>query len=145
MTRVFVLGICLASVGCAPMLELKAPRRERYLPLAENYCAAVRSGDSERAAQLLAEPLAEAYRSAVRAGRAVPLTSAPMTVCTPGKVWYLGGSRVFVEVRLQGGADRLDIWAGDFPKISDVQFGRPVATGSGVKARTLTAAAAQPK
>jgi hypothetical protein len=69
-------------------------------------------------------------RSAPFGGGGRALTSGdPKAACEPGRTWYLGGSRMFAEVRLADRSDRLDLWRGDQWKIRDVIYGRKRQVG----------------
>jgi hypothetical protein len=56
--------------------------------------------------------------------------------CEPGRAWYRGGSRTFIDVRRGGRTERLDFWRGDWPLIHDVVYLDPRRVG-GRKVKTL--------
>jgi hypothetical protein len=124
----------LVLAGCSPTLAMpEGAESARLRATALRFCEAVRSSDQEDENALfvprVAEGLARLRRSPGADG-ARRLTSVdPAPRCEPGRTWYKGGSRTFAEVRLSGGSDRLEFWAGDGGRIRDVRYGRPLRIG----------------
>ncbi|HEX8469372.1 MAG TPA: hypothetical protein VF620_16370 [Allosphingosinicella sp.] len=127
-----------ALAGCVPTMEMKEGRdRERLVDLVRQFCVAERSADPGDTDPLLVKSLREMLDD--RKSEPSPLTSAdPKAGCEPGRTWYLGGSRMFAEVRLADRSDRLDLWRGEFPRIGDVIYGRKRSVG-GRKFKSLRA------
>ena len=128
----------LALAGCVPTMEMKeGSERERLAGLVRQFCAAERSADPDDTGPLLVASLRGMLDRSARPG--TPLTSAdPRAGCEPGRTWYLGGSRMFAEVRLGDRSDRLDLWRGDWPRIGDIIYGRKRRVG-GREFRSLRA------
>ena len=126
---------CLASIpfltlaGCVPTMEMKeGADREVLVDLVRQFCAAERSGDPADTHPLLVRSLQQMLDD--RPARRAHLTSSdPRAGCEPGRTWYLGGSRMFAEVRLADRSDRLELWRGDRPRIGDVIYGRKRESG----------------
>jgi hypothetical protein len=119
----------LALAGCVPTMEMReGEERERLVALVRQFCAAERSSDPGDTRPLLVQSLREMLGDGGTVG--AHLTSAdPKATCEPGRTWYLGGSRMFAEVRLAGRSDRLDLWRGEWPLIRNVLYGRPRRIG----------------
>jgi len=136
----WITAAVLLLAGCVPTVELDhdGGHTEFARDAVGRFCAAVRSGEAARTGAVLVPSLAARYERAVRAvGYAgVPLTSRPASECGSGRVWALGWSRLFPEVRLSGGSDRLDVWLADDRRVTNVLYGRPV-TVSGRKVKSL--------
>jgi hypothetical protein len=127
-----VLLPALALAACVPTMEIRDGQdRERLVHLVRQFCAAELSADPEDTRPLLVASLREMLeRRASVGGAGKPLTSAdPKAGCEPGRTWYLGGSRLFAEVRLGDRSDRLDLWRGDWPRIGNLLYGRPRRVG----------------
>jgi hypothetical protein len=119
----------LALVGCWPTTEMRdGSDRVRLVQIVRQFCAAERSPDPDDTHPLLVKSLREMLDG--RASAAPHLTSAdPKAGCEPGRTWYLGGSRMFAEVRLADRSDRLDLWRGEWPGIGDIIYGRKRQVG----------------
>lgn len=128
----------LALAGCVPTMEMKeGGDRERLVALVRQFCAAEQSADPGDTHPLLVASLREMLDR--RATGGAHLTSAnPKARCEPGRTWYLGGSRMFAEVRLADRSDRLDLWRGDWPRIGDIIYGGKRQVG-GRKFKSLRA------
>lgn len=126
-----LLGLALAA--CVPTMEMRGQDRERLVAVVERFCAAERSADPADSGTLFAEPvrrMIETLPPAGEGGRPRHLTSVDPTLkCEAGRTWYLGGSRMFAEVRLSGGSDRLDLWRGEAPLIRNILYGRKREVG----------------
>jgi hypothetical protein len=107
------------------------PDRERLVGLVRQFCAAERSSDPYDSHLLFVASMQDMLaRSASFGGGGRPLTSAdPQAACEPGRTWYLGGSRMFAEVRLTDRSDRLDLWRSAKPEIGNVIYGRKRSAG----------------
>jgi hypothetical protein len=121
--------------GCVPTMEMREGQdRDRLVSLVRQFCAAERSAAADDTAALFAEPVRHMLQTLPANdldGRPRYVTSVnPTLVCEPGRTWYLGGSRMFAEVRLQGGSDRLDLWRGDAWRIRNVLYGRKREVGA---------------
>jgi hypothetical protein len=117
--------------GCVPTMEMRdGPERERLVEQVRQFCAAESSADPKDSHSLFVASVRDMLeRSAPFGGGARPLTSGdPKAACEPGRTWYLGGSRMFAEVRLADRSDRLDFWRGD-QGIRDVLYGRKRRSG----------------
>jgi hypothetical protein len=137
----YVLPSALILAGCVPTMELRdGPDRERLVEIARQFCAAERTADRYDSHNLFVASMQEMLaRSAPFGGEGRALTSGdPKAACEPGRTWYLGGSRMFAEVRLADHSDRLDLWRGDEWKIRDVLYGRKRPVG-GRKFKSLRA------
>ncbi|HEX8512431.1 MAG TPA: hypothetical protein VF688_04920 [Allosphingosinicella sp.] len=137
----YVLPSALALAGCVPTMELRdGADRERLVEIARQFCAAERSADRYDSHSLFVASMQDMLaQSAPFGGGGRALTSAdPKAACEPGRTWYLGGSRMFAEVRLADHSDRLDFWRGDQWKIRDVLYGRKRQVG-GRKLKSLRA------
>jgi hypothetical protein len=125
--------------ACVPMKELgEGLERARIVEVATEFCAAQASADPDDTWPLLAKSVRDSLDN-LAAAEMEPgfLTSAdPADGCQPGRIWYRGGSRLFAEIRLQVGSDRLGFWKSEWPRIGDIQYGRPRAMG-GVRVRSL--------
>lgn len=122
-----VVSSVLALAACVPTMEMRdGTDRERLVELVRQFCAAERSADRSDSHGLFVASMQDMLaRSAPFGTDGRPLTSGdPKAACEPGRAWYLGGSRMFAEVRLAGHSDRLDVWRGDQWKIRDVLYGR---------------------
>jgi hypothetical protein len=121
--------ISLVLAGCVPTMEMKAGEdRERLVALVRQFCAAEQSAARDDTHPLLVKSLREMLDD--RVSEATYLTSAdPKPGCEPGRTWYLGGSRMFAEVRLADRSDRLDLWRGEWPRIGDIIYGRKRQVG----------------
>ncbi|HEX8626096.1 MAG TPA: hypothetical protein VF782_13605 [Allosphingosinicella sp.] len=127
MKLVYMLSSALALTACVPTTEMRdGADRERLVELVRQFCAAEHSADRHDSHNLFTASMQDMLaRSAPFGGGGRPLTSAdPKAACEPGRTWYLGGSRMFAEVRLADHSDRLDLWRGDQWKIRDVLYGR---------------------
>ena len=132
------LGLVPAAValaGCVPTMEMREGKdREMLVEIVSRFCVAERSADPDDTRALFAEPvrrMLETLPATDGGGRARYVTSVnPTLACEPGRTWYLGGSRMFAEVRLPGGSDRLDLWRGEAPLIRNVLYGRKRAVGA---------------
>ena len=125
-----------------PTLELKeGVERGRLVAIAQRFCESHRIAGPEGAQRLFVASVREAIpRLPPDAGGGRYLTSRdPGPRCEPGRSWYRGGSRQFVEVRMAGGSDRLDLWRGEMPLIRNILYGRPRPVGGG-KADSLAEA-----
>lgn len=118
----------VALAGCVPTMEMReGAERDRLVALVRQFCAAEQSADPADTRPLLVDSLREMLD---RRAAEAPLTSAdPKAGCEPGRTWYLGGSRMFAEVRLADRSDRLDLWRGEWPRIADVVYGRERQAG----------------
>ncbi|HEY0130691.1 MAG TPA: hypothetical protein VGB57_04730 [Allosphingosinicella sp.] len=118
-----------ALVGCWPTTEMRdGSDRVRLVEIVRQFCAAERSADPGDTHPLLVKSLREMLDDG--ASVRPHLTSAdPKAGCEPGRTWYLGGSRMFAEVRLGDRSDRLDLWRGEWPRIGDVIYGRKRQVG----------------
>jgi hypothetical protein len=128
----YALAPSLALAACVPTKEMReGPDRERLVERVRQFCAAERSADPYDSHGLFVASTEDMLaRSASFGGGARPLTSAdPNARCEPGRTWYLGGSRMFAEVRLADRSDRLDFWRGDLGRIGDVVYGRKRSDG----------------
>jgi hypothetical protein len=123
------LASSLVLGGCVPTMEMRdGPERERLVELVRTFCSAERSADPGDTRPLLVASLRTMLDRRARSGTF--LTSAdPKAGCEPGRAWYMGGSRMFAEVRLADRSDRLDLWRGDFPRIGDLVYGRKRRVG----------------
>jgi hypothetical protein len=127
MKLAYVLPSALALAACVPTMEMRdGADRERLVDLVRQFCAAERSADRHDTHNLFTASMQDMLaRSAPFGGGGRPLTSGdPKAACEPGRTWYLGGSRLFAEVRLAGHSDRLDLWRGDQGRIANVLYGR---------------------
>jgi hypothetical protein len=123
----------LLLAGCVPMKELRAgPDRDRLLEVARQYCAAERSAEPGDTAALFEASMRQMMEEAAPSEAA----AAPSAPCVPGRSWYRGGSRTFVDVERGGRKERLDFWAGSFPLIHDVLYLPPRREG-GRKVKSL--------
>ena len=129
--RLVLLLAISTPVGCVPTLEMPAgEERERLSALVERLCAAARSPDPADEQALFAEPVRSKLRALTQRSGEFPLTSVdPRPSCGPGKIWYQGGSRMFAEVRMEGGSDRIDLWRGEAPLIRNLLYGRSRRVG----------------
>ena len=120
-----------ALAGCVPTLEMPAgAERERLGALVEQLCEAMRSPDPADDRALFADPVRSKLRALARSSDEFHLTSVdPRFSCAPGRIWYRGGSRMFAEVRMEGGSDRIDVWRGEAPLIRNLLYGRPRRVG----------------
>jgi hypothetical protein len=117
----------LAVAGCVPTMEMKeGDQRDRLVALVRQFCAAERSADREDSHGLFTASMQDMLARSVPFGSdGRSLTSGDAkAACEPGRTWYLGGSRMFAEVRLGDHSDRLDLWRGDQGRIADVLYGR---------------------
>lgn len=120
MKAALAVAAALAASACTPTMSLRdGPEADRLRDIATRFCAAQGSADI---ADLFVPEVADAIRGAASAGRASPLASASGS-CTPGEAAYWGGSRRFVEVRYDDGADTLDLWLSGQGLIDDIHFG----------------------
>jgi hypothetical protein len=122
----------MALAGCVPTMEMKqGPDRDRLVELARQFCAAERSPDRFDSHALFVSEMQERLAlSAPFGGGSRPLTSGDSKAqCEPGRTWYLGGSRMFAEVRFADHSDRLDVWRSSKPAISDVLYGLKRSAG----------------
>jgi hypothetical protein len=127
MKLAYVLSSALALAACVPTMEMRdGTDRERLVEVVRQFCAAELSADRSDSRSLFTGSMQDMLeRSTPFGGDGRPLTSGdPKAACEPGRTWYLGGSRMFAEVRLAGHSDRLDLWRGDQWKIRDVLYGR---------------------
>jgi hypothetical protein len=127
MKLAYALAACLALAACVPTMEMRdGPDRERLVEKVRQFCAAERSADPQDSHALFIASMQDMLaRSAQFGAGGKALTSGdPKAACEPGRTWYLGGSRMFAEVRLADRSDRLDLWRGDQWKIRDVLYGR---------------------
>lgn len=132
MKLAYVLSPALALAACVPTMEMRdGPDRERLVALVRQFCEAERSADRYDSQGLFVTSMQDMLaRSVAFGGGGRPLTSAdPKTACEPGRTWYLGGSRMFAEVRLADRSDRLDLWRSDQWRIGDVIYGRERKVG----------------
>jgi hypothetical protein len=123
----WVLVQALALAACVPTMEMReGPDRERLVELVRQFCAAERSEDPGDTRRLFDPSMQDLLERRAASGLAPkPLTSAdPGAGCEPGRTWYLGGSRMFAEVRLADRSDRLDLWRADLGAIGNVLYGR---------------------
>ncbi|HEY0111685.1 MAG TPA: hypothetical protein VGB59_00890 [Allosphingosinicella sp.] len=133
-------ALSLTLAGCVPMKEMRAgAERERLVSLARQFCEAERSADPYDSEALFVDSIRSSLEQ-LPGGEAgaelARLTSGdPAAGCEPGRTWYRGGSRMFVEVRAGNRVDRLDFWRGSWPSIFDIHYspgrriaGRPVKT-----------------
>jgi hypothetical protein len=126
--------LSLALTGCVPTLELKeGADHERLVGIVRQFCQAEQSADPDDSARLFDDTIGGLTDTLPAAGAGSDrryLTSGdPIAVCRPGRTWYRGGSRLFAEVRLEKGSDRLDVWRGTSPTISNVLYGRSRRVG----------------
>jgi hypothetical protein len=114
--------------GCVPTMELRpGDERERMLGVARAYCAAELSADPYDTAPLfdasirsmMEEVSFEENSAAAAAARAGAGT------CEPGRSWYRGGSRTFIDIDRGEHKERLDFWRGSWPLIHDVLYRSP--------------------
>ncbi len=127
MKLAYVLPSAMVLAACVPTMEMRdGADRDRLVEIVRQFCAGERSADRYDSHILFTSSMQDMLaRSAPFGGGGRPLTSAdPKAGCEPGRTWYLGGSRMFAEVRLAGHSDRLDFWRGDLWRISDVIYGR---------------------
>lgn len=127
MKLAYVLPSALVLAGCVPTMEMRdGADRERLVEIARQFCAAERSPDRYDSHNLFIPSMQDMLaRSAPFGGEGRALTSGdPKAACEPGRTWYLGGSRMFAEIRLAGYSDRLDIWRADQWRIVNVLYGR---------------------
>jgi hypothetical protein len=107
----------------------EGPERQRLLEVVRQFCAAEQSADPGDSAVLfvasLREKLERQSAEGAGAGWAYTTSADPRAKCEPGRTWYRGGSLLFAEVRLLDRSDRLTIWRGDWPLISEITYGRP--------------------
>jgi hypothetical protein len=128
-TAVTLTAVAVTLAACAPTMEMReGADRQRLLAIVERFCAAERSPDPDDSRALLnvtARHMLEALPSTGWDGRKRYLTSVdPEPRCEPGRTWYLGGSRMFAEVRLARRSDKLDLWRGEVPLITNIRYGR---------------------
>jgi hypothetical protein len=141
MKLAYVLSSALVLAGCVPTMEMRdGADRERLVEIVRQFCAAERSEDSFDSQALFVDSMEDMLRrSPAFGGGGRSVTSGdPTAACEPGRTWYLGGSRMFAEVRLADHSDRLDLWRGDEWKIRDVLYGRKRPVG-GRKFKSLRA------
>jgi len=129
--------VLLLLGGCVPTMEVReGPQRERLVEVARRYCAAELSADPDDTRALFVESLRTVLED--RAGGA-PGSGAEAEGCEPGRAWYRGGSRIFVDVRRGARTERLDMWRGEFPLIRDVLYPKPQRV-AGRKVKSLAQA-----
>ncbi|HEX8307523.1 MAG TPA: hypothetical protein VF645_03800 [Allosphingosinicella sp.] len=140
MKSAYALSSFLALTACVPTTETRAgPERERLVELVRKFCTAERSADPHDSSALFVASMQDMLERSAAFGGGRALTSGDTgAVCEPGRTWYLGGSRMFAEVRLADRSDRLDLWRGDQWKIRDVLYGRKRQVG-GRKLKSLRA------
>ena len=126
MKLAYVLSSALALAACVPTMEMRdGADRERLVALVRQFCAAERSAERGDSHDLFTASMRDMLAGSGRFEGGRPLTSAdPKATCEPGRTWYLGGSRLFAEVRLADHSDRLDLRRGDQWRIADVLYGR---------------------
>jgi hypothetical protein len=127
MKLAYALPAAMALAGCVPTMEMRdGADRDRLVEIVRQFCAGERSADRYDSHILFTASMQDMLaRSGPFGGGGRPLTSGdPKAACEPGRTWYLGGSRMFAEVRLAGHSDRLDLWRGDQWRISNVLYGR---------------------
>ncbi|HEX8262375.1 MAG TPA: hypothetical protein VF547_05825 [Allosphingosinicella sp.] len=126
MKLAYVLSCATLLAACVPTTEMRdGPDRERLVELVRRFCAAERSEDRFDSHMLFVDSMRDMLARSAPFGDGRPLTSGdPKVGCEPGRTWYLGGSRLFAEVRLADRSDRLDLWRGDDWRIRDVLYGR---------------------
>jgi hypothetical protein len=132
MKLALVLCSATALAGCVPTMEMReGADRDRLVELVRQFCLAERSADRGDSHILFTASMQDMLeRSAPFGGGDRPLTSEdPKPACEPGRTWYLGGSRMFAEVRLAGHSDRLDLWRADQGRIGNVIYGRKRRVG----------------
>jgi len=135
----------LLAAGCAPLMEFRdGDDQQRLRRTATAFCDALRSPDPQQVRGMFVGPVRLKLQALAQDGRAIPYTSGDAEAgCGAGRAWYLGGSRMFAEVRTPSWSDRLDVWRGEWmgdrQLVSDVIYGRPVAV-NGRRARTLSEA-----
>lgn len=123
---------CLILAACVPTMEMREGQdRERLVALVERFCAAERSPDPYDSHSLFTPSMQDMLaRSVPFGGGGRALTSAdPKSACGPGRTWYLGGSRLFAEVRLGDRSDRIDLWRADQWRIGNLLYGRKRQAG----------------
>jgi hypothetical protein len=130
-----VAVLTVALTGCAPTTAMReGSEHARLLEIVNRFCAAERSPDPLDSRALFSAPvrrMLETLPAVDGEGRARHVTSVPPSHrCEPGRTWYLGGSRMFAEVRLDGESDRLDLWRGEAPLIRNILYGRKRAVGA---------------
>ena len=129
-----VMAAFFLLAGCVPMKELRAgPEKERLVEVARRYCAAELSSDPADTHALFVASLRDMLERSPTAGAAV---AADAQTCEPGRAWYRGGSRMFVDVRRGDRTERLGFWRGAWPLIDDVAYLTPRRAG-GRKVKTL--------
>jgi hypothetical protein len=124
----------LALTGCYPTMQMReGDDRDRLVEVVKRFCEAERSADPKDTGPLFAAPIRPMLERLPPApGREAFSTSTdPRSKCEPGRTWYLGGSRMFAEVRLWDRSDRLDFWRGEAPLIRNVLYGRSRRVGAG--------------
>lgn len=115
--------VLLLLTGCVPTGEFReGPQRERLVEVARRYCAAESSADPNDTRALFIAPVRTLLEE--RAG-GPPGSGAEAEGCEPGRAWYLGRSRMFVDVRRGARSERLDMSRGEFPLITDVFYLKP--------------------
>jgi hypothetical protein len=131
MKLAYALTSSLILAGCVPTTEMReGPERERLVELVRQFCAAERSPDPLDSHSLLEPSLKDMLARSAAFGGGRPLTSGdPKAACEPGRTWYLGGSRMFAEVRLADRSDRLDLWRSARPAVGNVLYGRKRSAG----------------
>ncbi|HEX8064079.1 MAG TPA: hypothetical protein VF535_12805 [Allosphingosinicella sp.] len=151
MKLAYVLSSALALAACVPTMEMReGPERERLVGLVRQFCAAERSADPFDSHRLFVDPMRDMLarsRNYGEGGR--PLTSGDAkAACEPGRTWYLGGSRMFAEVRFADHSDRLDSWRSAGPEIGNVLYGRKRRVGgrsfSSLKAELIAEHGSEP-
>lgn len=107
------------------MLEMRpGEAADDMRAIAERFCAARASGDFAALAAVF-EPRVEAAMIAAHSqGQNVKTASrSDAGDCTPGRVWYIGGSRRAIEVRYAGFSDQIDLWLSGQGRASDITYG----------------------
>ena len=129
-----VVAAAFLLAGCVPTKELRTgAEKERLVEIARQYCAAELSEDPDDTRPLFVRSMGDLMERAAAgpAGAAVEAET-----CEPGRAWYRGGSRTFVDVRRDGRTERLDLWRGEWPLIRDVVYLDPRRV-DGRKVKTL--------
>ena len=114
--------------ACAPMKALRSgEQRDRMLGVARAYCAAELSADPYDTAPLLEASIRSMMDEVSFHETAAEAAAAKQGggTCVPGRSWYRGGSRTFVDIDRGDRKERLDFWAGSWPLIHDVVYLTP--------------------
>jgi hypothetical protein len=118
-------------------MELRdGPEKERLSGIARLYCSAEQSADPDDTRPLfvaavgkMMDEVSYGYQPRVHPGGSG-------AGCAPGRSWYLGGSRTFIDVHRGKATERLDFWRGSQPLINDVLYRTPRRV-EGQKVRSL--------